>query len=296
MKTALRNQRKFTGLLFSSALLVFSLWITGCKESAGINSTTPTSSSKANVRTFTGIKDRSVTSSGSFGKAPSIMGIHSTADSLVITRARVVISTLKLYRMGVDDADTIIVVKDDDNGHGHGNGMGNGKGKKDKDEDEKDTIIVIDRNDGTLRVGPLVAEFNDSGEKILSEVTIPSGTYDKVKFEIHKLNENDDPALLNDSLFGDFVNGGRYTFIVEGISYVNGVGYPFDFKSSITANVSIDLNPPVLLDSTHHYDLRLVFDPKIVFSTPGTKPLDPRDPDNQEAIEQMLRQSIRLLK
>ncbi len=264
MNTVSHIQKRFTMMFFSSILLVFSFWVTGCKENSSLSTATGTSSSKANIRTFTGITDRSVSSSSTYGKTPSINGFHSTADSVVITRARVVISSLKLEQAGVADTDTVVVIKDND---------WHSKGHKDQDEDEKDIIVSIDRNDGTIRVVPFVAEFNDSGEKIISEVIIPPGTYDRAKFEIHKLNENDDPSLLNDSLFGDFVNGGRYTFIIEGISYVNGIGYPFDFKSSITANVTIDLSPPITLNVNHQYDFRLVFDPKIVFGVPGMKPL-----------------------
>jgi hypothetical protein len=196
---------------------------------------------------------------------------------------------LKLHQVGVVDSDTIIVV-------GGGHGKGHDKGDKDKDEDEHDHIVIIDRDDGTIRVGPFVAEFDASGERILSEVTIPPGVYDHIKFEIHKLDDNDDPALLNDTLFGDFVNGGRYTFIVDGFAFVGGIGYPFEFRSSQTANVEIDINPPAVFDATHEYDLRLVFDPKIIFGQPGLMPLDPRDADNHDAIEHMLKNSIRLLR
>jgi hypothetical protein len=294
MKIALRNHGGSTRLLFSMGVLAFSFLITSCKDSSSVNSTSGTmTTSKANVRTFTGITNRSVSASSIFGKTPSVTGFHSTADSIVITRARVVINTLQLHPAGQTD-DTIIIIKNEDDDHGKG--MGKGNKHKDKDEDEKDTIIFIDRDDGTIRVGSFVAEFDGSGEKIISNVNIPPGVYDRIKFEIHKLNENDDPTLLNDSLFGDFVNGGRYTFIVEGFSYVNGVAYKFDFKSSVTAHVTIDINPPATFNANAQYDLRLVFDPKIIFGVPGMKPLDPRDPDNQEVIEQMLKNSILLLK
>jgi hypothetical protein len=273
--------------LFTTVFIIFALLINSCKESSNVNSSMGTSPTKASVRTLTTISDKSVSGSNTVSKIPGIAAFHSLADSLVITRARVVISTLKLHQLGIADTDTVIVNINDGHGKNH---------DKDKDEDEKDIIVIIDRDDGTIRVGPFVAEFDGSGEKIISEVTIPPGTYDRMGFQIHKLNENDDPALLNDSLFGDFVNGGRYTFIIDGLSYVNGKAYPFEFKSAITANVTIDISPPAIFNTSAQYDLRLVFDPKIVFTNPGMKPLDPRDPDNQEAIEQMLQQSIRLLK
>jgi len=254
-------------------------------------SSTGSSPTKADVRTFTGVSGSTVTASSIISKVPGISGFHPTADSVVITRARIVISALKLHQVGTLDSDTVIIVT---GGNGHGNG--HGEGDKDKDEDQRDIITIIDRDDGTIRVGPFVAEFDAKGEVILSEVTIPPGLYDHVKFEIHKLDENDDPALLNDTLFGDFVNGGRYTFIIDGFAFVNGVAYPFEYKSSQTDNVMIDLNPPATFSKSAQYNLTLVFDPKIIFGQPGMKPLDPREVDNRDAIEAMLKASIRLLR
>jgi hypothetical protein len=222
------------------------------------------------------------------GKSAGISGYHPTADSVIITRARIEISNLKLHRVGTADTDTVIIIT--------GGGHGHGEGDDDKDEDVHDIIKFIDRDDGTVRVGPFVAEFDASGEKILSEVTIPPGTYDHIKFEIHKLNDNDDQTLLNDTIFGDFVNGGRYTFIIDGFAFVGGKAYPFEYRSSQTDNVTIDLNPAATFSATQQYDLRLVFDPKVVFGQPGMKPLDPREVDNRDAIEAMLRSSIRLLR
>ena len=186
-----------------------------------------------------------------------------TADSIVITRARIVIRTLKLHING-----------------------------------DADDTLTHESHDGdvdVIKAGPFVAEFNSTGEKIISTITIPPGTYDHIKFEIHKLNENEDPSLLNDPLFGDFVNGGRYTFIIDGFAYVNGVAYPFQFKSSQTDNVEVFLNPPAVMDATHVYDLTLIFDPRLMFGRPGMRPLDPRDVDNQHDIEKLLKNSIKAL-
>ena len=232
--------------------------------SSSTSTTPPTSADKATITTSTGMQQGAVTSIIS-GKSPSISGNNgTTADSVVITKARIVISTLKLHLSGDADDDTLEHVHDGD----------------------KDVI----------KAGPFIAEFDLGSEKIISTVTIPPGTYDHIKFEIHKLNENEDQSLLNDPLFGDFVNGGRYTFIIDGISYVNGVGYPFSFKSSQTDNVTFFFEPPVLFDANHAYDLTLKFDPKLMFGRPGMRPLDPRDTDNRHDIEKLLKSAIKALR
>jgi hypothetical protein len=200
------------------------------------------------------------------GKSPVITGSNgSTCDSVVITKARIVIRTLKLHLAG--DAD------DDSLEHSSHDG-------------DKDVI----------KAGPFIAEFSLGSAKLISTVTIPPGTYDHIKFEIHKLNENEDQSLLNDPVFGDFVNGGRYTFLIDGISYVNGLPYPFTFKSSQTDNVMFFFDPPVLFDANHAYDLTLKFDPKLMFGRPGMRPLDPRDVDNAHDIEKLLRSAVKALR
>jgi hypothetical protein len=187
--------------------------------------------------------------------SPTVMGGGLTCDSVVVTRARIVISRLKLHR---DETDTL------------------GKGE--------------------IKAGPFVAEFNASGASIISTVTIPPGTYDHIKFEMHKLNDNEDASLLNSPLFGDFVNGGRYTAIIDGKAYVNGVGYAFSFKTSKTDNVEIHVNPPATFNAGSSYNLSLIFDPKLVFGQPGLRPFDPRSTDNQHAIEDLIKDALKALK
>ncbi|MEP7234894.1 MAG: hypothetical protein ABI778_06325 [Ignavibacteriota bacterium] len=238
---------------------------------------TPLPSNMATIRATTGMEHKTITSSTTT-KSPQILGNKgTTADSVVITRARIVIRTLKLRIEGEDDGDDTIWHDDNDKHH-------------DRDHDGKDD----DRYE--IKAGPFVAEFNDSSEKIISNVVIPPGVYDRIRFEIHKLNDNEDASLLNDPLFGDFVNGGRYTFLIDGISFVNGVGYPFTFRSSQTDVVYFNFEPPVLFDSAHAYDLTLKFDPTIMFGRPGLRPLDPRDVDNRNDIEKLLKNAIKALR
>ncbi len=235
----------------------------GCSTDSSTN--TPVPADKALVVTSTSMDRGTISASSTFSKTSPVSEWNgTTADSITITRARIVISAMKLHLDGDDDSDH------DKDGHWH--------------------------DGGTIKTGPFVAEFDSSGERIISSVTIPPGTYDRIKFEIHKLNENEDASLLNDPLFGDFVNGGRYTVIIDGHSYVNGVSYGFSFKSSLTVNVQVFFNPAAVFDSTQTYDLTLAFDPKIVFGRPGLRPLDPRDPDNQHILEAFIKDAIRALR
>ncbi|HYM19909.1 MAG TPA: hypothetical protein VEW28_02780 [Candidatus Kapabacteria bacterium] len=259
------------------------IYFTGCAQ----NSVSPNSSGgNAMVVAKTAMPAAAVTQDNTFGgKSFAIASaVHSTADSVLVTRARIVLKDLKLHRVGTADSADV-----DDTAHNRDHDM-------DRDKDKGDHESDADEGEGDIKVGPFVAEFDSSGEKVISEVTIPPGTYDRIKFEIHKLNENEDTALLNDPLFGDFVNGGHYTVIIDGYSFVGGKKYPFSYKSSLSANVEVAIDSGATFDSSKSYNLTLVFDPKIAFGRPGAKPFDPRDPDNHSAIDELIRRAIRALR
>jgi hypothetical protein len=265
----LKNLRTLLTKTGITAGIVAATIFIGCSDNSVNSNGTTIPANMSQVTMSTGMEPGTISAATSFAKSSQISTWNgTTCDSITVTRARIVIKTLKLHQVGdVND--------DDDHGNGH--------------HDDND-------HDGTIKAGPFIAEFDSSGEKIISSVIIPPGVYDRIKFEIHKLNENEDASLLNDPLFGDFVNGGRYTVIIEGHSYVNGIAYGFTFKSSLTANLQVFLDSVVVFDSTKAYDLSLSFDPKIVFGRPGMRPLDPRDVDNQHALEGFIERSIKLLR
>lgn len=241
------KKRYFAGAFIALGFAFGAQLLSGC-------SNTSSPSDQATVTTSSEMQNSHV--SGTRLKSDHvILGGGTTCDSVVISRARIVISTIKLH---FDDNDTV------------------GKGE--------------------IKAGPFVAEFNASGATVLSTVTIPPGTYDKMKFEMHKLNDKEDASLLNNALFGDFVNGGRYTTIIEGKSYVNGIGYDFIYKSSKTENLEIKLNPSVTFAAGSSYNLALIFDPVLVFGQAGSRPLDPRSSDNQGEIEKLIKNALKALK
>jgi len=237
--------------LIKAIFLAFGLFTAIITYSGCSSSSSP--SDQSTVTTSTQMENSSV--SASHLKSSDVITSGLTCDSVVITKARIVISTLKLHH---DDADT------------------NGQ--------------------GTIKAGPFVAEFDASGATFLSTVTVPPGNYDRIKFEIHKLDDKADASLLNNPIFGDFVNGGRYTVIIDGKVYVNGASFDFSFKSSKTDNVTIFITPPATFSAGASYNLAFVFDPKLVFGQPGLRPLDPRSTDNQSAIEKLIKDALKALK
>lgn len=195
----------------------------------------------------------STVSSTSPKGSQTILATGLTCDSLHISSARLLISNLKLH---------------------HDSGDSSGK--------------------GTIKTGPFIAEFNAAlGARLISTVSVPSGTYDRVKFEFHKLKDGLEDILINDPIFGEFVSGGRYTVIIKGEVFVAGTSYPFIFRSSQTENVQVHLDPSVTFEGDKVYDLILTFDPSAVFAQVAGRPLDPRDVDNQSDIEKQIKVAIK---
>lgn len=138
-------------------------------------------------------------------------------------------------------------------------------------------------DENNFKTGPFIIYLN-----LLSNVTsvgsafIPEGTYDRVKFEIHKLQNNE---VLLDPDFED--NNGRYSVIVKG--FYNAV--PFVFKSAkpmhqiLSFPNNLYVGPAGLTNITFHAK------PYIWFYN-NNDLLDPTDPSNKNRIENNIKDNI----
>ncbi len=150
--------------------------------------------------------------------------------------------------------------------------------------------------DGELKVGPFVAEFTPGLTRIFTTVTVPSGSYEKIKFEIHKFPTSIASTYLNDPVFADFVTNERSTVIIEGKVWGTNTVLPvnFEYKSHITANLDTKFPGLITLDAGSTNTLAMIFSPVLAFK--GTYVLDPRDPQNSNDIDNYLKSAIKALK
>lgn len=134
-----------------------------------------------------------------------------------------------------------------------------------------------------FKVGPYVLYLNWA--PILQVVTstyIPPGTYDKVRFMVHKLNDNEP---VPDPDFAD-VNG-RYSVVVKG-SFNDSA---FVFKSDKSAHQKLTFPGSLVVSSTGYSNITLQIDPYIWFYVNGLF-IDPRDPVNKVIIENNIKDNI----
>ena len=136
-----------------------------------------------------------------------------------------------------------------------------------------------------LKRGPLVVSLNLSGG--LSEIVAGSvrfGIYDRVKFEIHKVKDEDavsDTAFFDDSM--------RFSIVIDGLYN----GTPFRYKSKESIEVKMKIDPPLLIDdSTDVANVTFVVDPSQWFKKDGVV-LDPNKEENRDDIDKSIKISFK---
>lgn len=160
--------------------------------------------------------------------------------------------------------------------------------------------LHVEGNDTTkdheIKTGPFVLEFTPGFSRVFANVTVPAGSYEKVKFEIHKFPSSIDQTYLNDPIFTDFVTNERSTVIIEGRVWSAGISTPsnFVYKSHITANVESKFPGMITLDGGSNVTIAMRFSPMLAFKASSV--LDPRDPDNAKDIDEYLKAAIKALK
>lgn len=151
----------------------------------------------------------------------------------------------------------------------------------------KDIKLNVSNNnqDSTnFRTGPFVLFLNlSSGVNMVSSAIIPEGQYDKIKFEIHKLNDNEE---VPDPEFADA--NGRYSVIVKG----RYLGNHFVYKSSKSAHQILNFPFSVPVSLTSRTYITLLVKPYIWFLNNGSY-LDPTVPANSNDIDNNIKNNFK---
>jgi hypothetical protein len=162
---------------------------------------------------------------------------------------------------------------------------------------ELDTIKILIRDikiksksgtDSTnIKVGPFVVKLNLLGTTTDFAISgIPANSYDRIKFEIHKIEASE---TLSDPEFREGTDESlRYSVIVKG--KYNTV--PFIYKSRKSAKQDLHLETPVTVDENGVANLTITVDPFTWF-VDGTNTLDPTNPANENDIDNKIKESFK---
>jgi hypothetical protein len=130
-----------------------------------------------------------------------------------------------------------------------------------------------------IRTGPIVVYISLSNMTTDFAVNnIPAGSYDRIRFSVHKLENSETPP---DSEFKESADSSkRYSVIVKGL--YNSV--PFVYKSKKSAHQDIALEEPVAVDNINSANLTITVDPLEWFYKDDIL-LDPNDVANENDID-----------
>ncbi|HEY3250154.1 MAG TPA: hypothetical protein VGK25_03445 [Ignavibacteria bacterium] len=153
----------------------------------------------------------------------------------------------------------------------------------------KDIKLNVANNNEDLKnfkVGPFVLFLNlSSSINYISTAIIPAGSYDKVKFEVHKL---EDIEAIPDPEFADA--NGRYSVIVKGWY----LGNYFVYKSSKSAHQILHFPINVPITAAALSNVTMVVRPYIWFINTSTNLyMDPNDPANVDNIDNNIKDNIK---
>jgi hypothetical protein len=146
-------------------------------------------------------------------------------------------------------------------------------------------LNVAHTNDSTnFKTGPYVLNLNfNSLVTTIGSAYIPVGTYDKVKFEVHKLETNEP---VPDPEFRDSVD--TYSVVVKGT--YNGVR--FVFKSDKSAKQQLAFPNSLVVTSTSS-NITLKIYPYLWFIDSNNMYIDPSDPANHNTIDNNIKDNIK---
>lgn len=156
-----------------------------------------------------------------------------------------------------------------------------------------DTVKILIKNiklnvsqssdSGNFKTGPFVIFLNFSGTvTLMTSAQIPQGSYDKIKFEIHKPEANETPPDP------EFLSGSeRYSVIVKG--FFNG-SY-FVYRSSKSAHQILNYPSNVSYVSDTKTNVTIKAEPYKWFYKNGIL-LDPNNPSNANDIDNNIKDNI----
>lgn len=148
------------------------------------------------------------------------------------------------------------------------------------------------KDDRTVRTGPFIYEADSLGTRVVSSVSVTPGTYDRLKFEIHRFSSSETAAFENDAAFRDFVTGDRYSVIIEGYVIRKTGASPFVYRSDVTENLKLEYSPALVIGEGAITSSTLKFDVATAFRD-DTDILDPADSKNETLLDNGIKRAFR---
>ena len=149
--------------------------------------------------------------------------------------------------------------------------------------DIKLNVANANQDSVNFKVGPYVLFLNlTSSVNVISSAHIPAGAYDKVRFMVHKLGDNETPP---DPEFVDA--NGRYSVIVKGTF----AGISFVYKSDKSAHQKLSFTNSLIITASGRSNITLMVKPYIWFIKNGLY-MNPLEALNRNDIDNNIKTNI----
>jgi hypothetical protein len=152
------------------------------------------------------------------------------------------------------------------------------------------TEVYFRRTDGTqgeIHVAPVLVNLDISGSAtVVTSGSIPAGTYNRLKFNVHKVEDYEIPP---DPEFKIGNSGNqRFSLIAKGTFN----GSSFVFRSRKSMNLELNFAAPVTISGNERINMTVSLNPFNWFFSNGSY-LNPSIEDNEDTIEDNIKSSFR---
>lgn len=145
-----------------------------------------------------------------------------------------------------------------------------------------------DEDSADFKIGPFIVRIDlTGGVTNITTGKIPNGTYDKIKFKIHK--PEDDEDIADPDFKTGISDDERFSIVIFG-KYNN---VPFVYKSKKDVEQKMDINPQLVVsDSTTSTNATLLVTPAIWFLKDGQY-LNPNLESDRDDIDDNIKKSFK---
>lgn len=156
--------------------------------------------------------------------------------------------------------------------------------------------VSLNNEDKKVKIGPAVYTVTPDSQLVeFANTELPVGNVNKVKFEFHRFSSSEIADYENNVIFKDFATNDRYSVIINGTKKVGGTEIDFEYKSKMTANLTYNFAPPLVIEESKLNIFVFKFHPELVFKKDGNI-IDPDDSKNFNDIDNLLRDAIKINK
>lgn len=153
-----------------------------------------------------------------------------------------------------------------------------------------------DSKDKLFKAGPLLFVADSTGNYLeIASGTIPSGSYNKLKFEIHRFESSVLNQYINSPIFNNFATSERYSIIINGVSFKNGVSTKFEYKGTPTVNLTYTFGNPIEFPANVESNIYLMINPLDIFKSEN-EIYDPSDDSDHNKIDDLIKSAIKAIK